>query len=159
MTPNLTPPAKIQVLVVEDNIINRKILVKILKASLPHLDVYEAEDGIDAVERFREFSAPVIVLLDINMPRMDGYSAAVEMRIIEKERAAEASGMDAAAAACATPMRRSKIIAVTALSGDDERHRGLVECGMDQWLTKPCPKSTLQKVVDEARIELIAWDL
>jgi len=153
-TPNLATPAKIKVLVVEDNVINRKILVKILKAALPYLDILEAEDGVDAVERFREFGTPAIVLLDINMPRMDGYAAALEMRMIERQRAAQANPNNN----CATPTWRSKIIAVTALSGEDERHRGLVECGMDQWLTKPCPKSTLQKVVDEARHELSSWD-
>jgi CheY-like chemotaxis protein len=174
-TPDPRVPTK--VLVVEDNIINRKILVKILKASpLPFLQIIEAEDGVDAVERFREFGAPAIVLLDINMPRMDGYAAAIEMRMIEKRRVAAAAEAAATAAVKTapstigtlaispspsspgymTPMCRSKIIAVTALSGEDERHRGLVECGMDQWLTKPCHKPTLQKVVDQARQELAA---
>ncbi|KAK4685195.1 hypothetical protein P7C73_g4960, partial [Tremellales sp. Uapishka_1] len=55
------------VLVVEDNLINRKILVKILSSKKIY-HVLEAEDGIDAVEKFRELQFPVIVLLDINIP-------------------------------------------------------------------------------------------
>ncbi|KAL1408538.1 hypothetical protein Q8F55_005350 [Vanrija albida] len=159
--PVLPPPVK--VLVVEDNVINRKILVKILSAKLPLLEIIEAEDGQAAVDKFKEFTSPVIVLLDINMPRMDGYAAATEMRLIEKRRAAVASSKLSALgisddnndSGAATPAVRSTIIAVTALASDDERRRGLVECQMDQWLTKPCPKATLQGVVMDARKELL----
>lgn len=72
----------------------------------------EAEDGHAAVELFKSFTKPIIVLLDINMPKMDGYQACSEMRAIEK-----ASGRK----------HTSQIIAVTALGGEQERHRGLVE--------------------------------
>lgn len=52
-------PENIKVMVVEDNMINRKILVKILSSKLS-IDVVEAEDGAVAVELFREFTCPVI---------------------------------------------------------------------------------------------------
>jgi CheY-like chemotaxis protein len=81
----------------------------------------------------------VIVLLDINMPKMDGYQASVEIRNIEKRE----------------NRSRSSIIAVTALASEDEKHKGLVECGMDKWLTKPCDKPTITKCVDEARNVLL----
>lgn len=164
---DLPPPPKVKVLVVEDNVINRKILVKILTTHVggPGLDIIEAGDGQDAVDLFRNFDAPAIVLLDINMPRMDGYAAAVEMRLIEKRKRGEAGetgdGVGPYATySCSgysTPMNRSKIFAVTALAGEDEKRRGLVESGMDMWLTKPCPKATLQKVVEEARREIVQY--
>jgi len=121
------PPEEIvKVLVVEDNVVNRKILVRILSSKLvcrhcgeswspadgQPIEVCEAEDGHAAVEQFKQFTSPVIVLLDINMPKMDGYQACTEMRAIEK-----ALGRD----------RPSQIIAVTALGGEADRHRGLVE--------------------------------
>jgi signal transduction histidine kinase len=52
-------PERIKVLVVEDNMINRKILVKILSTKL-HIDVVEAEDGAVAVDLFRDLTSPVI---------------------------------------------------------------------------------------------------
>ena len=79
------------------------------------------------------------MLLDINMPKMDGYQASTEMRTIEKQ----------------TGRNRSHIIAVTALASDDEKQRGLVECGMDKWLTKPCDKPTITKQVEQARRALL----
>jgi CheY-like chemotaxis protein len=53
-----------------------------------------------------------VVLLDINMPRMDGYQACIEMRAIEKSMGARG---------------KSQIIAVTALASEAERRRGLME--------------------------------
>lgn len=52
-------PEHIKVMVVEDNMINRKILVKILSTKL-HIDVVEAEDGQVAVDLFRDLSSPVV---------------------------------------------------------------------------------------------------
>ncbi|RXK36776.1 hypothetical protein M231_05937 [Tremella mesenterica] len=135
----LVEPEVIKVLVVEDNRINRKILVKILSTKLA-IEVVEAEDGLAALELFKTFTSPSIILMDINMPKMDGYTAALEMRLLEKS----------------SPSRgRSKIIAVTALASDAEKKHGLVESGMDLWLTKPCDKATITRVVDEARKELL----
>jgi CheY-like chemotaxis protein len=53
-----------------------------------------------------------LVLLDINMPKMDGYQACIEMRAIEKAQDGKGA---------------SQIIAVTALGGEAEKRRGLVE--------------------------------
>jgi CheY-like chemotaxis protein len=147
--PPAPTPHPMTVLVVEDNMVNRKILVRILKTSNLELDIRESEDGADALEQFKELAVerPLIVLLDINMPKMDGFTAASEMRLAEKRLAA---GAPTNGARSPTPAVRSKIFAITALAGEDEKRRGLVECGMDRWLTKPCPKLTLQKVVEEA---------
>ncbi|WVF68925.1 hypothetical protein IAT40_003699 [Kwoniella sp. CBS 6097] len=126
--------ARIKVLVVEDNRINRTILVKILSSN-KSIDVLEAENGVVAVNSFKELSGPVVVLLDINMPEKDGYQACTEMRGIEKEH---------------PERQKAEIIAVTALASDEEKRRGLVECNFDQWYTKPCGKQTIIKIVDQA---------
>ncbi|CAK9784213.1 hypothetical protein CC85DRAFT_281759 [Cutaneotrichosporon oleaginosum] len=147
--PPAPTPHPMTVLVVEDNMVNRKILVRILKTSGLDLNIRESEDGADALEQFKQLALerPLIVLLDINMPNMDGFTAASEMRLAEKRLAAGALSNGARST---TPAVRSKIFAITALAGEDEKRRGLVECGMDCWLTKPCSKVTLQKVVEEA---------
>ncbi|WWC88463.1 uncharacterized protein L201_003374 [Kwoniella dendrophila CBS 6074] len=131
---------KVKVLVVEDNKINRTILVKILSTKLP-IEVFEAEDGDVAVDVFKGLSGPIIVLLDINMPRKDGYQTCIEMRSIENERATR---------------QKSQIIAVTALASDGEKKRGLVECNMDEWYTKPCGKASIIRIVEEASEKLLS---
>ena len=67
LTPAGAKPVVTNVLVVEDNMINRKILVKILSASTVHstsksrsFEIYEAEDGIAAINVFRDFAGPAI---------------------------------------------------------------------------------------------------
>ncbi|GMK57489.1 hypothetical protein CspeluHIS016_0403230 [Cutaneotrichosporon spelunceum] len=163
--PAIAPPAPtphpMTVLVVEDNMVNRKILVRILKTSNLDLDIRESGDGADALEQFKELAVerPLIVLLDINMPKMDGFTAASEMRLTEKRLCGSAAAAAANGGRSPTPAVRSKIFAITALAGEDEKRRGLVECGMDRWLTKPCPKLTLQKVVEEACDEFLQLGL
>jgi CheY-like chemotaxis protein len=78
-----------------------------------------ASDGEEAVEQFKQ-RKPALVLLDITMPKKDGYEACKEMRALEEEGG-----------------HRAHIIAITALGDDYSRRRGLEECGMDEWLTKP----------------------
>jgi CheY-like chemotaxis protein len=74
------------------------------------------------------------------MPKMDGYQAATEMRAIEKANSRDG--------------RPSVIIAVTALASEDEKRKGLVECGIDEWICKPFSKATITQRVDKARKEL-----
>ena len=69
-------PENIKVMVVEDNMINRKILVKILSTKL-NIEVIEAEDGSVAVEKFRNLNSPAISMspfLLIAYEQADGKS-------------------------------------------------------------------------------------
>ena len=63
-------------LVVEDNHINRKLLVNML-SKLGYTDVYEAFDGLEAIRQMNEPRDPAVdvVLMDLWMPRMDGFDA------------------------------------------------------------------------------------
>lgn len=65
------------VLVVDDDIAERLLMVETLLES--NLIVEEAEDGVEALEVFRRIS-PDLVLMDVKMPRMDGFTACTEMR-------------------------------------------------------------------------------
>lgn len=107
-------PAAYRVLLVEDNSVNMKLLTTILKRlRFPN---QEAHDGIEAVKRFVALKLQ-LVLLDMSMPRMDGFEAALHMRAHDLQP-------------------RPRIVAITALSSTADRARGL-ECGCDEWRTEP----------------------
>jgi DNA-binding response OmpR family regulator len=93
---------------------------------------------VDAVEKFLSY-CPNLVLLDINMPRKDGFAAAAEMRDIEAKH------------------RRSRatIIAVTAMSGEAQKRRGLLECGVDEWRTKPVRIKELKSDVERLKVAMM----
>ncbi|MDD3816266.1 MAG: EAL domain-containing protein [Desulfocapsaceae bacterium] len=65
------------VLVVDDDMAERLLIVETLLEN--NLAVEEAEDGVEALELFQRFS-PDLVLMDVKMPRMDGFTACGEMR-------------------------------------------------------------------------------
>ncbi|RSH89901.1 hypothetical protein EHS25_001887 [Saitozyma podzolica] len=118
----------LRVLVVEDNPVNRKILTTMLKRVACRFA--EAGDGNDAVITFNAFH-PDLVLLDINMPIKNGFQAAAEMREIEH----------------AQGRRSARIIAVTALSGETHRRKG-IEASIDLWLVKPVRIKQLKEEVE-----------
>ncbi len=113
-----------QVLLVEDNLVNRMLAVAMLNNL--GIEVTEAENGQAALERMQG-SRFDLVLMDCQMPVMDGFEATREIRA--RERAALAP--------------RIPIIAVTAnaMSGDAER---CLQAGMDSYLAKPYTLETLR---------------
>jgi PAS domain S-box-containing protein len=106
----------VRLLLVEDNPINTMVM-KGLFAKLGYSCIDYASDGMEAVERVAGVGqAPyALILMDCQMPRMDGYSATRRLREL---------GV------------RTPIVAMTAhtLSGDREK---CIEAGMDDYLTKP----------------------
>ncbi len=117
-------PANLHVLLAEDNKINQLVAKKILQKG--GYDCVIVADGTDAVEIVQR-EAFDVVLMDCQMPEMDGFEAT---RLI---RAWEASNEDA---------RPLHIIALTAnaMKGDRER---CIRAGMDDYLSKPVDPSTL----------------
>ncbi|MEO9323335.1 ATP-binding protein [Nocardioides sp. C4-1] len=113
------------VLVVEDNEINRLVARGFLEALGFAVDT--ADDGLAALEML-DSQAYDAVLLDLQMPRLDGYATARAVR----EREARAAG-----AASRVPM-----IAVTATAIAGEREKCLA-AGMDDFLTKPLSPTAL----------------
>ena len=104
------------VLIVEDNLINQKVLYLGLKETVNSIDL--AHNGKEAVEMFSK-SKYDIVLLDIQMPIMDGYKTTRKMRELELVNNIH------------TP-----IIAMTANAMDGDKERCLEE-GMDEYISKP----------------------
>ena len=104
-----------RILVVEDNPVNQMVATGMLE-SLGY-DVDLAEDGVECTERF-DPDRHDAVLMDVQMPRMDGYAAT---RWVREHHAGG---------------RRTPILAMTAAAIEGERQRCL-DAGMDDFLTKP----------------------
>jgi two-component system, sensor histidine kinase and response regulator len=117
-----------RILLVDDNPVNLDVSSAMLE-SLDYL-VTSAENGRVALDEL-ERNHYDLVLLDCQMPEMDGYQVAASVR--ERERAV---------AADAAP-RHIPIIALTAHALEVDRERCLA-AGMDDYLSKPCSKKLLQ---------------
>ena len=118
-----------RVLLVEDNALNREISREILESSGFVVD--EANDGDVAVEKVTA-STPgyyELVLMDIQMPKMDGYEATRRIRALSDEKLA---GIP--------------IIAVTANAFEEDR-REAVQAGMDGHIAKPINPGQLNKII------------
>lgn len=123
-----TPKPSGHILLVEDNYINRKLAVTLLKKG--GWRVTAAPNGRTAVELFRKESFDII-LMDIQMPEVDGFQATKLIRAVEQEEKR-------------TPI---PIIALTAYAMKGDREKCLA-AGMDDYIAKPIEKSTLFKVVE-----------
>jgi len=116
-----------RILVAEDNELSRTLAVRILRR-LGH-EVAVADNGHRAVDEALKDQFD-IVLMDCQMPKMDGYEAAAEIRRQRRNN------------------QRPRIIAVTAHSLDDERERCL-EAGMDDYIAKPYLATELATMIDK----------
>ena len=108
-----------RILLVEDNELNREIAVELLKQYGFRIDT--AENGAEAVEKVRH-AAPGdydLVLMDVQMPVMNGYEATKQIRALDDPALAGIT-----------------ILAMTANAFDEDRKKAL-ECGMDGFLSKP----------------------
>lgn len=115
-----------KVLIVDDDIINMSLAKTIVKSILPNSQITEAENGMEAIELFRKEN-PDIILMDIQMPEMNGYEATKEIRKMETKK-------------------RTPIIAITAGTkpGDKEK---CFTAGVDDYLTKPIVKDTIEQAI------------
>ncbi|MGH8663621.1 MAG: response regulator, partial [Burkholderiales bacterium] len=107
-----------RILLAEDNGVNQEVACAMLHNLGCEADV--AHDGAEALERLAAGSFDA-VLMDCQMPRMDGFEASREIRSLEAQRA---------------DGRRVPIIALTANAMEGDRERCL-EAGMDDYLAKP----------------------
>jgi len=124
------------VLVVDDNVVNRRVAS--LQLARLGYRVIEAENGLEAMNHVAE-SSPAVILMDIEMPVMDGYEATRRLRAGEQQ---------------APGSRRIPVIALTAHAVAGYRER-VLEAGMDDYLTKPLRRedldATLKRVLAPAR--------
>mgnify|MGYP001065134346 CR=1 FL=1 len=114
-----------KILVVDDNLATRELLRHVLKASY---EVLEAGHGQEALEKLAA-EAPDLVLLDLEMPGLDGF--AVLRRLREDARFG------------ALP-----VVAVTARAMQGDRERALA-AGFDGYITKPIDAAALRRQVEQ----------
>jgi signal transduction histidine kinase/DNA-binding response OmpR family regulator len=119
------PTELVRVLVAEDNSVNQFVILRLL-ANLGY-SADAVANGRDAVEALRK-SEYQAVLMDCQMPEMDGFEATAAIRTLDE------------------PSRRIPIIALTAsaMKGDNEK---CIEAGMDDYLSKPIDLIKLSEVL------------
>jgi CheY-like chemotaxis protein len=124
-----TFPHTIRVLVADDSSDNRLLIEAFLKRAGGSVD--HAENGAVAVEKF-ERNRYDIILMDIQMPEMDGYTSVMRIREVEKARG----------------LARTPVIALTA-SVLDEAVGRTREVGCDAYVTKPVRRERLIAAIRE----------
>jgi CheY-like chemotaxis protein len=126
---NAVPAARRRILVVDDN---RDALESLSRmVTLLGNDVRQAHDGLEALEFGRSFR-PDIVLMDLGMPKMNGFDAARRMR-------QEPWG------------RELSLVATTGWGQDDDRRRS-AEAGFDHHLVKPVAVAALREILDTSPV-------
>jgi CheY-like chemotaxis protein len=115
-----------KILLIEDNEQNRELMRQIL---VPHgYDLLEARDGLTGIEMARAHM-PALILLDIQMPVMNGF-----MVIRELQNDVE--------------LRKIKVIAVTSFAMKGDRGKAL-QSGFDEYVTKPIDTRTFPELVKQ----------
>ena len=129
--------AQRRVLLAEDNRVNQKLAAILLRQR--GFEVITVEDGEAAVDAFAR-EAPDLILMDIQMPRMDGYAAMTEIR--RRERIAGG---------------HVPIVALTAHALEEDRRR-CFELGADGYLSKPIRAeqmmNLLRRLLEQAAVPI-----
>uniref|UniRef100_UPI00131EF6A4 response regulator n=1 Tax=Xanthomonas fragariae TaxID=48664 RepID=UPI00131EF6A4 len=112
------------VMVVDDSLTMRKVTSRVLERH--NLDITTARDGVEAMKLLEE-RVPDLMLLDIEMPRMDGYELAAAMRADPRFKAVP-------------------IMMITSRSGQKHRQRAF-EIGVQRYLGKPYQELDLMRNV------------
>jgi CheY-like chemotaxis protein len=127
-SPSTTPARTLAILVAEDNIVNQKVIVRMLtKRGHAVTVVGNGQEALNALE----MASFDLVFMDVQMPEMGGFEATARIR------AAETDGR-----------RRLPVIAMTAhaMKGDRER---CLEAGMDGYVSKPIERAALLRTIEE----------
>jgi chemosensory pili system protein ChpA (sensor histidine kinase/response regulator) len=117
---------RILAMVVDDSITVRRVTQRLLERY--NMRVITAKDGVDALATLQE-TIPDVMLLDIEMPRMDGYELATHMRNDER-------------------FKGIPIIMITSRTGEKHRNRAM-EIGVNRYLGKPYQETELLENIQE----------
>lgn len=115
------------IIVADDNPVNMLLAKTIIGRAAVNAEIIEARNGLEALEQFRK-NIPDLILMDVQMPEMNGYEATVEIRKLEKGD------------------KRVPIIALTAGNVKNERDR-CIAAGMDDFVVKPVIEETIVQIL------------
>jgi chemosensory pili system protein ChpA (sensor histidine kinase/response regulator) len=113
------------IMVVDDSVTVRKVMTRFLERE--GFNVITAKDGVDALQVLQE-QIPDLMLLDIEMPRMDGFEVAKNVRSTSR-------------------LRHLPIIMITSRTGDKHRQHAL-SIGVNEYLGKPYQEEVLLKTME-----------
>ncbi len=120
------------IMVVDDSITVRKVTTRLLERN--DMEVVTAKDGVDALAQLHDIH-PDVMLLDIEMPRMDGFELATNMRNDEQ-------------------MSQIPIIMITSRTGEKHRQRAF-SIGVNEYMGKPYQEGeligTINQLLDEKK--------
>ena len=132
-TPEPAAPARssgrrLEILVAEDNAVNQQVIAAILERQGHRVEI--VGNGVEALEALRQRSYDVL-LMDVQMPEMDGVTAAAAIRRLDG------------------PASRTPIIALTAnaMKGDRDRY---LDAGMNDYVSKPITEPVLFAALERA---------
>ena len=113
---------RFRILIAEDTRMNMLLITQILKDLIHQVDIVEAENGLEAIEKFKSEQVDLI-LMDVQMPLMDGVLATKEIR----------------------NLKHGKQVPILALSAGvtKEERESCIEVGMNDFLAKPIDKADL----------------
>jgi len=115
------------ILLVEDNDINRLLTKTIISRNFPNATIIEAIDGLEAIKIYKKQKI-CLVLMDIQMPIMNGYEATEKIRQLEQKHT------------------QTPIIAITAGNVKGEKEKCL-KTGMNDFITKPVIENDLVEII------------
>jgi len=119
-----------KILIVDDDYINRRLLISLLRKELYKIETIESVDGQDALKKCKEHSNLQLILLDIEMPNMDGSDF---LRLYKKDEP-------------------SPEVPVIAISSNDLRKKEIISFGANAFLQKPITEKKLMAAIREAQI-------
>lgn len=119
-----------KVLIADDDYINRRLLISLLKKELYQVEILEAVDGENALEVCRQHLDIQLILLDIEMPIMDGVEFL--KHYIQDESLAK--------------------VPILAISSNDLRIKEILNVGADAFLIKPVTEEKLLNAIRESQM-------
>jgi len=118
-----------KVLIIDDDYINRRLLVSLIKKELYHVDIIESVDGGHALQVCQENPDIQLILLDVEMPRMDGANFLKQY----------------------FKTNTQSNIPIIAVSSNDLRIKEIIELGAGAFIIKPITEEKLLSAIQKAQ--------